>query len=270
VDKSGVKQLAARVRVKREENGRTHKGFGTLDDNLNSMTWEPALYDAVHSYVSDYGRNLVDLLAPKTGERILDLGCGTGTLTHQIAQRAASVVGIDSSPEMVGQARQNYPKLDFRLADVRRFIPPEQFDAVFSNAVLHWIQPPGDAIATVRKALKPGGRFIAEFGGKGNITSIIEAAGFNPWYFPSIGEYSSLLEQNGLVVTNAALFDRPTSLEGDGGMREWLAMFFKPPLPATDVARIESALRPKLYREGVWYIDYKRLRISALRDTSTI
>src|SRR5450759_854495 len=144
VDKSGVKQLAARVRVKREENGRTHKGFGTLDDNLNSMTWEPALYDALHSYVSDYGRNLVDLLAPKTGERILDLGCGTGTLTHEIAQSGASVIGIDSSPEMIGQARQNYPKLDFRLADVRRFIPSEQFDAVFSNAVLHWVQPPED------------------------------------------------------------------------------------------------------------------------------
>lgn len=229
------------------------------------MTWEPGLYDAVHRYVSDYGRSLVDVLAPQPGERILDLGCGTGTLTHEITQRGATVVGIDSSPEMIGQARQNYPKLDFRLADARGFSVSEPFDAVFSNAVLHWIQPPEDAVATVRNALKPGGRFIAEFGGKGNIRSIIESAGFNPWYFPSIGEYSSLLEQHGLLVTNAALFDRPTPLEGENGIREWLGMFFKPPLPPSEIARIEAELRPKLFRDGAWYIDYKRLRISAER-----
>lgn len=227
------------------------------------MTWEPALYDAVHSYVSDYGKSLVDLLAPKAGERILDIGCGTGTLTHEIAQSGATVVGIDSSPEMIGQARQNYPKLEFRLADARSFRSPERFDAVFSNAVLHWIQPPQEAVATVRETLKPGGRFIAEFGGKGNISSIIAAAGFNPWYFPSIGEYAVLLEQNGLTVTSAVWFDRPTALEGDAGLREWLGMFFKPPLAVTEVARIENELKPKLYRDGVWYIDYKRLRISS-------
>ena len=256
-----MKQLATGVRVHREEEHRTQAGSGTLEDNLISMTWEPGLYDAVHSYVSDYGRSLVELLAAKPGERILDLGCGTGTLTHEIAQTGATVIGIDSSPEMIGEARRNYPKLEFRLADARSFRSAERFDAVFSNAVLHWIQPAEEAVATVREALKPEGRLVAEFGGKDNISSIIEAAGFNPWYFPSIGEYAMLLEQNGLTVTSAALFDRPTALEGEDGLREWLTMFFKPPLPEDEVARIEAALRSKLYRDGVWYIDYKRLRI---------
>ena len=227
------------------------------------MTWEPGLYDAVHSYVSEYGRSLVDLLAPKAGERILDLGCGTGTLTQGISNSGARVVGVDSSTEMIGQARQNYPKLDFRLGDARTFRDPEPFDAVFSNAVLHWIQPPVDAISTVRAALRPGGRLIAEFGGKGNIAAVIGAAGVNPWYFPSIGEYATLLEQHGFAVSSALLFDRPTRLEGEQGLREWVAMFYKPQLPEDLIERMETKLRPKLFRDGSWMIDYKRLRIAA-------
>ena len=227
------------------------------------MTWEPGLYDAVHSYVADYGRSLVDLLAPKSGERILDLGCGTGTLTQQISESGATVTGVDSSTEMIGQARQNYPKLDFRLGDIRSFHDSEPFDAVFSNAVLHWVQPPLDAILTVRAALRPGGRFVAEFGGKGNVAAVTGAAGLNPWYFPSIGEYATLLEQNGFAVSSALLFDRPTELEGEQGLREWVAMFYKPQLPADVIERMEVALRPKLFRDGSWIIDYKRLRIAA-------
>jgi SAM-dependent methyltransferase len=228
------------------------------------MKWEPGFYDAVHCYVANYGKSLVELLAPCEGERILDLGCGTGTLTDEIARTGAVVTGIDSSPEMIGQARQNYPKLDFRLADAKTFRSGERFDAVFSNAVLHWIQPPVVVIKTIREALKPGGRFIAEFGGRGNVASIVEAAGFNPWYYPSIGEYATLLEQNGFEVSSAVLFDRPTVLEGEQGLRDWLQMF----LPNADVARMESELRAKLYRDGSWTIDYKRLRIVAHSGTS--
>ena len=227
------------------------------------MTWEPGLYDAVHSYVSDYGRTLVDLLAPKPGERILDLGCGTGTLTQQIFESGATGTGVDSSTEMIGQARQNYPKLDFRLADIRSFRDSMPFDAVFSNAVLHWVQPPVEAIVTVRAALGPGGRFIAEFGGKGNVAAVTAAAGLNPWYFPSIGEYATLLEQNALAVSSALLFDRPTKLEGEQGLREWVTMFYKPPLPQELIERMEIELRPTLFRDGSWMIDYKRLRITA-------
>jgi SAM-dependent methyltransferase len=170
---------------------------------------------------------------------------------------------VDSSVEMIGQARQNYPKLDFKLGDVRTFRDPEPFDAVFSNAVLHWVQPPVEAVVTVRAALRPRGRFVAEFGGKGNIAAVVGAAGINPWYFPSIGEYATLLEQNGFTVSSALLFDRPTKLEGEAGLREWVAMFYKPQLPADLVERMEIELRPKLFRDGSWIIDYKRLRVAA-------
>ena len=229
------------------------------------MPWDPALYDSVHHYVSAYGRGLLEWLAPQPGERILDLGCGTGTLTHEIAQAGATVVGVDNSPEMIGQARQNYPGLEFRLADARKFRTwLDPFDKVFSNAVLHWIKPPEEAVITVHENLRQGGLFVAEFGGKGNVASIVETAGFNPWYFPSVGEYAALLERHGFTVTHAALFDRPTSVPGEEGMREWLRMFFTPALSAAEVARIEAALRPRLFHDGVWIIDYKRLRIAAV------
>lgn len=223
------------------------------------MTWEPGLYDAVHGYVAGFGRSLVELLAPQPGERILDVGCGTGALTDEIARSGAIVTGIDSSPEMIGQARRNYPKLDFRLADARSFHTEHPYDAAFSNAVLHWIQPADQVAAAIHAALKPGGRFVAEFGGKGNVQSIIEAAGSNPWYYPGIAEYATLLEQHGFEVISAVLFPRPTPLPGEHGLRDWLTMF----LPEVDIARMESELRPKLYRDGVWTIDYRRLRIVA-------
>src|SRR5947209_346222 len=111
VNESRVKQLTANERVQAEENHGADGGFGTLHGNLFSMTWEPGLYDAVHSYVSSYGKSLVELLAPQPGERILDLGCGTGTLTSEIASSGAVVTGVDSSPEMIGQARQSYPRV---------------------------------------------------------------------------------------------------------------------------------------------------------------
>ena len=230
--------------------------------------WDPGLYDSTHHYVTDYGQSLVDLLAPQPGERILDLGCGTGHLTQQIAGRGATVLDIDSSPEMIAQARQNYPKLKFQLVDAASFRTSEPFDAVFSNAALHWMKPPEPVVHAIVAALKPGGRLIAEFGGKGNIASIIAAAGRNPWYFPSIGEYAALLERNGMLVTSAALFPRPTKVEGEAGFAEWLAMFFKPPLPNELVRQMELELRPELYREGAWYLDYVRLRVTAQLETN--
>lgn len=223
--------------------------------------WDPGQYDSTHRYVTDYGRGLVDLLAPQAGERILDLGCGTGHLTQQIAERGATVVGIDSSAEMIAQARQNYPKLRFALADAISYRAPEPFDAVFSNAVLHWIQPPDAAAESIAAALRVGGRFVAEFGGKGNTATVIAATGFNPWYFPSIGEYAALLEGKGMEVSSAVLFDRPTVVEGESGLRDWLGMFFKPPLAEEKIRQMEMELRPKLFRGGDWVIDYRRLRV---------
>jgi trans-aconitate 2-methyltransferase len=243
--------------------------------------WDADRYEGNHSYVWQFGASLVDLLAPQAGERILDVGCGTGHLTAEIAGRGAQVVGIDSSPGMLGQARQNYPTLTFALADATSFRFPEPFDGVFSNAVLHWVRDAAGAVRSITEALRPGGRFVAEFGGKGNI-AIIRAAlqqvlGDSaeekcPWTFPGIGEYASLLERHGLEVREAWLFDRPTPVEGENAMEDWLEMFagsyFQglPPKTAKEkTAEIVARLRPLLYRDGVWTLDYRRLRVVAIR-----
>jgi trans-aconitate methyltransferase len=239
------------------------------------------LYEARHSFVWNFGADMLPLLAPESGERILDLGCGLGQLTAKIAEAGAHVVGIDSSPDMIGQARQNYPKLDFRLVNATQFNFPEPFDAVFSNAVLHWVTDAEAAVRNIAAALRPGGRFVAEFGGKRNISALLRSAeavferhGFiyrNPWYFPAIGEYSSLLEKHGLEVQAAWHFDRMTTLdEGEDGMRDWIATFGSvvlDPAPKAKwpelVSEMEEILRPELYREGRWHMDYVRIRVKA-------
>jgi len=248
--------------------------------------WNPALYDDKHSFVWKFGADLIELLAPQKGERILDLGCGTGHLTAEIAAIGAEVVGIDASAEMIAQARKNYPNLQFEVRDARDFEFKEPFNAVFSNAALHWIKPPERVIVCIAQALKPGGRFVAEFGGKGNIARIVgalreafKAAGSPlkeaaiPWYFPSIGEYSPLLERNGLEVTDASLFDRPTPLEGgEAGLRDWIETFassllqhLPPDRRASLIQTMEKTLRPTLFQNGIWQADYKRLRLKAIK-----
>jgi len=242
--------------------------------------WDADRYEGKHSYVWQFGASLVDLLAPQPGERILDVGCGTGHLTAEINGRGAEVVGIDSSPDMLGQARQNYPALTFALADAITFRSPEKFDAVFSNAVLHWVKDAEGAVRSFAEALRSGGRFVAEFGGKGNI-AVIRAALRQvlgeaveercPWTFPSIGEYSSLLERHGLEVREAWLFDRPTPVEGENAMEDWLQMFagsyfegLSPAAVKDKMAEIVARLHPALYRNGVWTLDYRRLRVVAV------
>ncbi len=249
------------------------------------FTWPTIVWRTIHSFVSEFGAELVELLASQRGECILDLGCGTGYLTDKISNSEAEVVGIDSAPTMIEQARANYPNSKFEVADGRNLQFKEQFDGVFSNAVLHWITEPEKVVAGVWLALKPGGRFVAEFGGKGNIKLIvsalnnaIQAAGYpainlNPWYFPSIGEYGTLLEKQGLQLIYAILFDRPIPLEdGENGIRNWIKMFassFFKDIPvdqqASILANIENQLRPSLYRNSTWYADYRRIRIIAIK-----
>jgi trans-aconitate methyltransferase len=248
--------------------------------------WDPVHYDTRHSYIWHYGAGLIDVLAPQQGERILDLGCGTGHLTARIAAAGAEVVGIDSAPTMIAQAQTNYPDLRFELADGASFQFDEPFDAVFSNAALHWMRPPERVVACIQAALRPGGRFVAEFGGKGNIRAILtamfralDAAGYserkaaNPWYFPSIAEYGALLENHGLGLTFAALFDRPTPMESGTGIGDWLDMFagdflsgIPPDEQASIIRDIEEELRPRLFRDGLWSVDYRRLRLTAIRE----
>lgn len=248
--------------------------------------WNANLYERSHSFVWKFGGPVLELLSPQPGERILDLGCGTGQLTAQIAETGAEVLGIDRSAEMLGQARANFPQIRFELADARDFsVAPSDFDAVFSNAVLHWVKPPVAAVLRIHAALKSGGRFVAEFGGSGNNRlmlasfrrqlAILGVGDFEvPWYFPGIAEYAGLLESHGFEVTLASLHDRPTPLEGDEGLRNWFEMFLKNQLEqfsATERAHLLSAveedLRPSLYRNNVWQADYRRLRIVARRLT---
>jgi trans-aconitate methyltransferase len=245
--------------------------------------WNAGLYDDKHSFVWKMAAGVLDLLEAKPGERILDLGCGTGHLTSQIAEKGAKVLGVDRSASMVQQAREKYPTLQFEVMDAREISFAEPFDAVFSNATLHWIKEPEKVIAGIAAAVKPGGRFVAEFGGKGNTKQLLAALGRawrklaiagpppDPWYYPSIAEYSVLLEKHGLEVTYAILFDRPTPLEdGERGLHNWLKMFgntllekLSPEQQAQLLVTVEEEARPKLFQNGTWVLDYRRLRLVA-------
>lgn len=246
-----------------------------------SSDWDVARYQEKHSFVWRFGANLLELLAPQPGERILDIGCGTGQLTAEIARAGAQVIGLDSSQDMLSEAKRNYPELSFVFGDAAAFDFPDPFDAVFSNAVLHWVKDADGAVASVARALRPGGRFVAEFGGKSNIASVQAALRAvlgpsadeqSPWYYPSIGEYAPILERHGLELRNASLFDRPTPLEGENGLDQWVRMFmqtylrqFSPERADEVVAQLVERLRPTRYRDGVWTMDYRRLRVQAVK-----
>jgi trans-aconitate 2-methyltransferase len=224
------------------------------------------------------------LLAPQAGERILDLGCGTGQLTTEIAEAGAEVIGMDNSPQMIAESRRLSPQLQFQQADAHDFETAQPFVAVFSNAVLHWITEPGRVVECIARALKQNGRMVVEFGGHGNVRHLSEAietachsilgdAVSHPWYFPSIAEFASLLEQHGLEVTQVALIDRPTPLEGDDGLRNWVRMFGNHWLNRIPEDRqneffqyTEDIARSTLLRESVWHADYRRLRVVAIKN----
>ena len=256
------------------------------DVYLPGTGWDSRLYDESFRIITQLGAGVVELLAPRPGERIVDVGCGTGALTAQIAAAGAEIVGIDASDAMVTRARELYPQLRFEVAKGEEFTLEYPVDAVFSSAALHWMSPPEAVAASVARALKPGGRFVAEMGGRGNIATIVGAIyqvlaeeGIprervrNPWYFPSIGEYASLLERAGFEVVLMQLFDRPTPLDDcPNGVADWLRMFggdFLAAVPATRrehfQERVNELTRPLLEREGHWVADYRRLRFMAVK-----
>ena len=247
------------------------------------MFQDPKRYQAKHHYVTAAGTDLVEVLDPQAGERVLDLGCGTGQLSAQIAAAGAEVVGIDLSAEMIEAAREEFPDLSFVVGDARDFFFAEPFDAVFSNAALHWVKPPEEALACIAACLEPGGRLVAELGGARNVATIsrelidqLAARGFHPqspWYFPGLGEYTRLVEQAGLRVAYASHFPRPTSLEGESGLRDWMEMFAEtltegvPSSMREELWKaVEDAVRPALYGDGGWHADYWRLRVVGYKE----
>ena len=248
--------------------------------------WDADRYQRQFGFVSALAGDLVELLDPRPGETVLDLGCGTGELAARIAAAGARVWALDADPAMVAAARERLGPERVLLADGHDFSLPEPVDAVFSNAALHWMPRPAEVIARVRAALRPGGRFVAELGGAGNIDAILEAFGAalaeaglptppNPWYFPTPGRYATLLEAGGFRVARMEHFPRPTPLAGGpGGLADWLAMFGRsltaavPPARLPDiVARAEELAAPRLRRDGRWVADYWRLRFVALAGT---
>lgn len=249
------------------------------------MNWNAKLYDGAHQFVSKYGAKLIELLDPKENERILDAGCGTGDLTYEISLTGAKVIGIDQSPEMIASAKKKYPDLDFYVKDLLTLAEENAFDAIFSNAVLHWIKQPEKVLTSIYQNLRTDGRFVAEFGGKGNVAHITEAIieemdkldyPFQeedfPWYYPSIGEYTMLMENVGFKVVYAEIIDRPTKLAGKEGLRNWLAMFassfferVKQEEKELLFTKIEKSLQDKLFHDQYWIADYKRIRIKGIK-----
>jgi len=248
--------------------------------------WNAHLYDQNHSFVYQYGSSLIELLAPKEGETILDLGCGTGDLTNKLFEMGVKVIGIDKSENMIHQAKNKFPHIQFSVQDATLMEYVNNFDAVFSNATLHWVKPPKKALECIFNSLKTGGRFVAEFGGKGNVQQIINGIiegikmdGHNftfdniPWYYPSIGEYASLMEEVGFRVTLAQHYDRPTPLVGNEGLKNWIRMFESELFKGIEqervehiISSVETSLRSKLYDGEKWIADYKRIRVIGVKE----
>jgi trans-aconitate methyltransferase len=248
--------------------------------------WDAGAYDSGHSFVYEAAADLVDCLEPSPDEQVLDLGCGTGQLTWQIADSGATTVGTDSTPDMIARAREAHPDLPFVRADARALPFGRSFDAVFSNAVLHWVDADeqDNVIREVRSVLDPGGRFVTELGGTDNVARVFEGVraaladrgveAENPWYFPSPAAYATRLERGGFEVRSVRLFDRPIPLDGgDDGLRNWLELFgdrffsgFTPAERDRVIEDIEARLRDDLYDDGVWTADYRRLRFVAVAE----
>ena len=242
--------------------------------------WSAEAYQANARFVSDLGSPVLDLLTPQAGERILDLGAGDGALTARLVAAGAEVLAVDGSADMVNAAQAR--GLNAMVVDGHTLTFQDEFDAVFSNAALHWMTRPADVIAGVHRALRSGGRFVGEFGGMGNVAAIrtaliaelardgVQADLKNIWYFPSVIEYRAALEKAGFDVTSIALIPRPTPVAA--GMRAWVETLAAPVLHKVRgdrdgfLNRVTALLEPALRDgTGAWTADYVRLRFSCVK-----
>ncbi len=246
---------------------------------MSGQTWNAETYARNGAFVPAFGAGVVEWLAPLAGERILDLGCGDGTLSATIAASGARVTGVDGSADFVTAARAK--GIDARLGDAHDLRFEREFEAVFSNAALHWMLEPERVIAGVFRALVPGGRFVGELGGEGNVATIfaamqaalaergIDAKERFPWYFPSAAAYGQLLQSGGFTLERIESFARPTPLVS--GMAAWLDTFAQPFFLDMDPAQraavtgdVVRRLAPSLRdARGEWVADYVRVRFIA-------
>lgn len=255
--------------------------------NDKTTKWKPKLYNEKHSFVHNYGESLIELLDPKENERILDLGCGSGQLTFKINELVKETIGIDKSAEMVTDAKSKFPNIEFLVADASNFRFDKKFDSIFSNATLHWVKNYKNAIKCMYENLNPGGKIVLEFGGKGNVKTIVNElrnslrtkgykvqSDLDLWYFPSIGEYSTELESAGFRVLFAEHYDRPTELADEkSGIKDWISMFADNFFIGVEENHIEEiknevqeSVKEKCLIDGKWFADYKRIRIVAIKE----
>ncbi len=242
--------------------------------------WDPARYATEAAFVATLGAPLIDLLAPQAGERILDLGCGDGALTARLAASGCQVVGIDSSAEQIAAACAR--GLDAHVVDAQALAFDAGFDGVFSNAALHWMPRQDRVLAGAYRALRPGGRFVGELGAHGNVAHIVAALvdelaalqidgrPLSPWTFPTAETFGELLRAQGFAISTLAVFERPTPFARD--LSDWLTLMAQSYVNAAPaaarpdlLARVTTRLRPVLYRDGQWALDYVRLRFVATR-----
>ncbi len=243
-----------------------------------NQTWNANQYVNHASFVAEHGLPVLELLNPKEGERILDLGCGDGALTQDIEKFGAIVHGVDSSLSMIETALKRGLSAEVMSGDNLTF--KNEFDAVFSNAALHWMTSSDTVICGVCNSLKAGGRFVGEFGGQGNVGALVSAISEvfekypefgkfqNPWYFPSTEEYQEKLRNNGFSVQYIELISRPTPL--NSGIKEWLKIFSNGIIGNLDqyqkdifLGEVEQLVQPNLFIDGEWVADYVRLRFFA-------
>lgn len=245
------------------------------------MKWNSELYDSKHNFVSEYGKDLIEFIPSDINQKILDLGCGTGTLTYQLSDKCSYILGVDSSADMIELAKKNYPSVDFKVMNILSLPFNREWDIIFSNAVFHWVKDHNLLVKNIEQSLKNGGKLICEFGAKGNISIIeknfeiaLKELGFeynSKFNFPSEEEFKNILLSHNFDVKDIYSFDRPTVFNhGEDGLYNWAEQFFRLELDNFNddqqkiiLNRFEEISREELWNGSNWVGDYRRLRVIA-------